>query len=69
MATNRYLLDTHSPIWSQEDNPKIPKKILDLIVDNTNTIFFSQISLFELAIKQKVGKLPGFNVTIQDVNN
>jgi len=68
MASNRYLLDTHCLVWFQEDNPKIPENISELISDPNNTILFSQVSLFELAIKQKIGKLPDFSVTIEDVN-
>ncbi len=37
------------------------------IQDTSNTILFSQISLFEIAIKQKIGKLPLFQATISDV--
>ncbi|HEY9001841.1 MAG TPA: type II toxin-antitoxin system VapC family toxin [Mucilaginibacter sp.] len=69
MATNRYLLDTHCLIWFQDDYSKIPGKILDLIADPKNSILFSQVSLFELAIKQKIGKLPGFSASMEDVYN
>ncbi|PPD03141.1 MAG: PIN domain-containing protein [Methylobacter sp.] len=32
-----------------------------------NTVFFSQISLFEIAIKQKIGKLPSFSSSLNEV--
>jgi PIN domain nuclease of toxin-antitoxin system len=67
MASNRYLLDTHCLIWFQEDNPKVPRNISSIISDPNNIILFSQISLFELVIKQKIGKLPDFSITIEDV--
>ena len=47
-----FLLDTHALIWFQENNPKIPEKVMRLIQESNNTIFLSQISLFEISIKQ-----------------
>lgn len=65
MAT--FLLDTHCLIWFQDDNPRIPKKVMALMQNPNNEIFFSQISLFEITIKQKIGKLPQFSATIVEV--
>lgn len=67
MASDSYLLDTHCLIWFQENNPQIPRDIMNLIQDENNAILFSQISLFEISIKQKIGKLPAFNVSIEEV--
>jgi PIN domain nuclease of toxin-antitoxin system len=67
MESNRYLLDTHTLIWFQEDNPKIPIEVLSIIENPDNIILFSQISLFEIAIKQKIGKLPNFAATIKEI--
>lgn len=39
-----------------------------IIQDSNNEIFFSQISLFEITIKRKAGKLPAFDVSIEDLN-
>jgi PIN domain nuclease of toxin-antitoxin system len=63
----RYLLDTHVLIWFQENNPKIPERVMKEIQTSGNTILFSQVSLFETSIKQKIGKLPAFYATIEDV--
>ena len=67
MATKNYLLDTHCLIWFQENNPNIPSRVMDKIQDTENTIFFSQVSLFEIAIKQKIGKLPDFTADLSEV--
>jgi PIN domain nuclease of toxin-antitoxin system len=67
MVGNRYILDTHCLIWFQENNPKIPQRVMKLIQDPDNIIFFSQISLFEISIKQKINKLPSFYASIEDV--
>jgi PIN domain nuclease of toxin-antitoxin system len=67
MRDSHYLLDTHSLIWFQEDNPKIPKQVMNTIRDPDHIILFSQVSLFEISIKQKIGKLPSFYATVEDV--
>jgi PIN domain nuclease of toxin-antitoxin system len=69
MASNHYLLDTHCLIWFQENNPKIPKEVLDIIQNMKNIIYFSQISLFEISIKQSLGKLPHFSLAVEDIYN
>ena len=53
----RYLLDTHCLIWLQENNPKLPEHIIQIITSSDTIIYFGQISLFEIAIKQKIGKV------------
>jgi len=40
---------------------------LDILKNTANTIYFSQISLLEITIKQKIGKLPLFNATIEEI--
>ncbi|GGI24767.1 type II toxin-antitoxin system VapC family toxin [Pedobacter mendelii] len=68
MPSNHYLLDTHFLIWFQENNPKIPEVVMETIQNNENTIYFSQISLFEIAIKQILGKLIHFYITVEDIS-
>lgn len=64
----KFLLDPHCLIWFQEDNSKIPGQVMKEIQDKDNTILYSQISLFEIAIKQAIGKLPLFKANIAQVN-
>lgn len=64
---SNYLLDTHCIIWFQENNPKIPLRVMDIIQNPDNVIFFSQISLYEIAIKQKLGKLPLFSIDVSEI--
>ena len=66
---NSYLLDTHCLIWFQENSPMIPFRVMNILQVTSNTIFFSQISLFEIVIKQKIGKIPQFTASIQEVSN
>jgi len=67
MGGECYLVDTHALIWFQENNPKIPELIMETIQEQSNIILFSQVSLFEIGIKQKIGKLPAFSATVKDV--
>lgn len=63
----QYLLDTHCLIWFQENNSQIPQTVMKEIQNPDNAILFSQISLFEIAIKQKIGKLLSFSASTNDI--
>ena len=65
----RILLDTHALIWYQGDSPQLSQNVIKEISTESNTIFFSQVNLFEITIKQKINKLPLFKATIEDVYN
>lgn len=51
------LLDTHTFIWYVTDNSRLSNQVLDLINDENNEILLSIASLWEIAIKQNLGKL------------
>jgi len=53
----RLLLDTHVILWWLDGGDKIKASVLDLIKDSTNQVFFSAASVWEIAIKQNLGKL------------
>jgi len=42
---------------------------MNVILDTDNIIYFSQISLFEISIKQSLGKLSHFDITFEDIFN
>jgi PIN domain nuclease of toxin-antitoxin system len=67
MDTSNYLLDTHVLLWFQLSESKIPQRVLEVIQDQGNNIFFSQVSLYEIAIKQKTGKLPDLRLTVEEI--
>ena len=52
-----YLLDTHYLIWSVADTRKIPKKIIEILSDPSQTILVSSISFWEISLKFSLGKL------------
>jgi PIN domain nuclease of toxin-antitoxin system len=61
------ILDTQIIIWFQLFEKKLSSSIYELLADTKNTIFVSQISLFEIAIKQKTGKLPELDKPIEEI--
>ena len=52
-----YLIDTHVLLWAIMDSNKIPKKIFHILEDESNKIFISPISFWEIAIKHQNKKL------------
>ncbi len=62
-----YLIDTQILIWYQLNSGSLHKSNYDLLTDRKNNICVSQISLFEIAIKQKIGKLPELDFSISDL--
>jgi PIN domain nuclease of toxin-antitoxin system len=53
----RILLDTHLLLWWLEGNPSLSAPARELIRDPENTIFISAVSLWEIWLKQSLGKL------------
>lgn len=52
----RLLLDTHAFIWYVTDSDKLSLIARELIGDRNNQILVSEASLWEMAIKQNIGK-------------
>jgi len=52
-----YLLDTHILLWMLENDSRLSPSVLALVTDRANPLFVSVASLFEIAIKTKIGKL------------
>ena len=61
----RYLIDTQIAVWAKESNPRLTPLAKSILEDGGNEILVSQFSLIELSIKLKIGKLPGFIVSIE----
>lgn len=45
------LLDTHILIWALNEDPKLSEKARSLILDPDNAIYYSSVSIWEVAIK------------------
>lgn len=62
----KYLLDTHAILWYFQGNENLPKKIRTII--ESKSCFYSIISFWEIAIKQKLGKLD-LSFSIQELES
>ena|SRR6266542_6465622 len=54
----KLLLDTHALLWFQNGDPKLSVTAKSAIEDPANERWLSPISLLEIAIKNRLGKLP-----------
>lgn len=65
----RYLLDTHIFVWWMETNKKLTIDIKEIIEDPNNNISLSVVSIWELTIKNKLGKFkfpPNWQATLKE---
>lgn len=53
----RVLLDTHILLWWLIDSPNLSKRGRAVIVQDENTICISAASIWEMRIKESIGKL------------
>jgi len=60
----RYLLDSHTLIWSIVDDSKLSTKVLKILQDKNNELLVSSVSFWEIAIKAGKGKLDLKNFNI-----
>jgi len=51
------LLDTHVLLWWLDDNPSLLIKAKEAIADGGNIVFISVATIWEIRIKQALGKL------------
>ena len=64
-----YLLDTHALIWMLSEPERIPQPTRQLLADRRNELFYSAISVFEIATKHRIGKLPGAQRILADFDS
>lgn len=50
------LLDTHVALWAITDSPHLSERARSLVADPANTVWVSVASLWEIAIKQSLGR-------------
>ncbi len=61
----KYLLDTHTLLWSLLDTKKLSKKVREILENRINEIYVSTIALWEIALKSSIGKLEFENLKIE----
>jgi len=67
MATGKWLLDTNVLLISLITPGKLPTDIKALLQDRRNTIYFSAVSIWEIAIKRSLGR-DDFDFEPQDIH-
>lgn len=53
------LLDTHAFLWWLDGDKSLPLSIQTLLEEESNTVFISAASAWEVTTKHRIGKLPG----------
>lgn len=62
----KLLLDTHALLWWLLDDPELPATVRRLI-DRAETVRVSAASIWEVAIKQRLGKLPELALAVAEL--
>jgi PIN domain nuclease of toxin-antitoxin system len=52
-----FLLDTHALLWFIQGDPQLSKRARSMITTDTNQLYLSVASLWEITIKLNIGKL------------
>jgi PIN domain nuclease of toxin-antitoxin system len=50
-------LDTHVLVWWPDDSPSLSEKVRDAVSDSENLVILSSVVIWEIRIKQALGKL------------
>lgn len=51
------MLDTHVLLWTLARDAKLPQQAIDLIIDKNHKIYYSIVSIWEVEIKNSLGKI------------
>jgi PIN domain nuclease of toxin-antitoxin system len=62
----RLLLDTHALLWWLIDDPQLSAAARGAIADLENNVFVSACTGYEIAFKQRLGRLPIFPESLLD---
>ncbi len=65
----KYLLDTHIFLWWLSDAEQLSQEVFDILSDTSNQIYISSATIWEIAIKEALGKLKvdaDLNVAIEE---
>jgi PIN domain nuclease of toxin-antitoxin system len=62
----RLLLDTHALLWTLDENPRLSETARAAIGNPANELLISSVSMFEIATKHRLGKLPEFAAIARD---
>lgn len=57
------LLDTHIVLWASAEQSNLPKDAVELMDSNSNTLWVSAVTFWEVAIKRSLNK-PDFRIDV-----
>jgi len=57
----KLLLDTHTALWWVNEHERLSPTAKSMILDNTNVLYISIASMWEIAIKVSIGKMQRLN--------
>jgi PIN domain nuclease of toxin-antitoxin system len=60
----RYLLDTHALLWVLTEPARLGTEAREIIADRASQLVVSAVSGWEIATKQRLGKLPQADVLV-----
>jgi PIN domain nuclease of toxin-antitoxin system len=63
---NSYLLDTHVLVWAVRSPKKLSKAAQKVLEDTRATLYVSSISIWEVGMKHRIGKLPEADKLVLD---
>lgn len=63
----KYLLDTHTFLWTITQSKDLPEKVLQAIKNPNNEVFVSAITFWEIAIKTRIKKLDLGGLPMEDL--
>lgn len=61
------LLDTHVLIWALENNPTLSDLSRNSIINGSNLVFVSSVSVWEIGIKRSLGKLDAPDNLLEEI--
>ena len=61
----RVLLDTHVALWWLKGDRRIPRRVQDVVAHPDTEAFVSAATIWEIAIKSKLGKLPAAAAAVE----
>jgi PIN domain nuclease of toxin-antitoxin system len=65
----RLLLDTHAFLWWLAGDEALPATIREVITDESNEVFVSAASAWEITTKHRLGKLPGVGSIVDNLDS
>jgi len=60
MGTVKYLLDTHTFLWSTRESIRLSDSAKKAITNDNSEIFVSPVTAYEIMNKYRIGKLPEY---------